>query len=199
MKAINQYDYNGTFIRRWKSASAAAKALGIHRESISQCLNGKILHTSEYSFKFAETDRKNHDNKQQNSLIFQYDLDGIFIKSWDKISTISDELNIHRSSISDCIYGRLKSAGNYIWKYEEQVPPKAYKQNRNTRKIKKYDLEGIFLEEYPSIKEAANDNNVTPSAIDSCLRGRSHSSAGYIWKYSEDKTNTANKSYKKTR
>lgn len=48
--------------------------------------------------------------------IKQYDLKGNFIKQWNSEKEASEKSNILHSSISNCIHGRSKSAGGYIWK-----------------------------------------------------------------------------------
>lgn len=50
--------------------------------------------------------------------IIQYSLTGDFIARWNSISEASRSLNILHSSISNCLTGRSKTAGKYIWKYE---------------------------------------------------------------------------------
>lgn len=55
-----------------------------------------------------------------------------------------------------------------------------------TRKIKKYDLKGNFLEEYSSLKEAAVANNIKdPSNISHCASGKYQNCGGYKWEYGE--------------
>lgn len=50
--------------------------------------------------------------------IIQYDLDGNFIKEWNYIKQVVNELKILPSSISNCLKNRSKSAGGYIWRYK---------------------------------------------------------------------------------
>lgn len=50
--------------------------------------------------------------------IYQYDLNGNLIKEWLTITDASKELNIFRQSISDCLNGRNKTSGGFIWKYK---------------------------------------------------------------------------------
>lgn len=47
--------------------------------------------------------------------VYQYDLNGNFIKRWDAASLVKD---ISKTSINNCLSGRSKTAGGYIWKYE---------------------------------------------------------------------------------
>lgn len=60
--------------------------------------------------------------------------------------------------------------------------------NNFTRKIKQYDLEGNFIKEFKSIIVAAKENNISKGAIQCVLSNRGKTAAGFIWKYSEDKT-----------
>lgn len=184
MRPIRQYEHNGVFIRIWESAAQAAEALGIHRESINQCLRGKIKITSTYYFEYIEDDEIKNKEKEI-ILVYQYSLDGTFIRSWETISKAGEELKISKSSISACLYGRYKSAGKFLWAYSNKPKPEPYRQKKYTRSVSKYNLDGEFIKKYESIAEAASDNCVTASAIDSCLRGRANSSAGFIWKYAD--------------
>ena len=47
--------------------------------------------------------------------IYQYDLNGNFIKKWESISDACRELGICHGSVSNCLHGRYKSAGGYKW------------------------------------------------------------------------------------
>lgn len=55
-------------------------------------------------------------NKER--VIVQYNLDGSFIKEYKSIITASNELGILRTSISECLNGRTKTSGGFIWKYK---------------------------------------------------------------------------------
>jgi len=51
--------------------------------------------------------------------IFQYDLDGRFIKEYESIRHASKELNVNESGISNCLLKNQKTSYGYIWKYKE--------------------------------------------------------------------------------
>lgn len=53
-KNINQFNINGTFIRKWNSQSEAAKQLNIHQSAISNCCNQKVKTVGGYVWKFAQ-------------------------------------------------------------------------------------------------------------------------------------------------
>lgn len=49
--------------------------------------------------------------------------------------------------------------------------------------VKQFSLNNIFIKEYTSINEAGKCTNNNPSNISNCLKKRSKTSGGYIWKY----------------
>lgn len=50
-------------------------------------------------------------------------------------------------------------------------------------KVAQYDLNGNFIKEYDLVKDAAKAVGKTLNNISACLRGKSKTSGGYIWKY----------------
>lgn len=57
-------------------------------------------------------------------------------------------------------------------------------RNKNTKKIKQYDLNGNLIKVWNSISEAADILNATN--LQSALSGRVKTAAGYIWRYLND-------------
>jgi group I intron endonuclease len=56
----------------------------------------------------------------------------------------------------------------------------------NAKSILQYDKQGIFIQEYFSIEEAAKHINGNPTAINNALRkGKNYTSCGFIWRYKE--------------
>ena len=54
----------------------------------------------------------------QAKKVKQYDKEDKLIRKWDCMAEASLELNIDRSHISSCCQGKRKTAGGYIWRYE---------------------------------------------------------------------------------
>jgi hypothetical protein len=46
----------------------------------------------------------------------QYDLNGNFVKKWDCAKDAINELKLNKTAITDCLKGRQKTAGGFIWK-----------------------------------------------------------------------------------
>lgn len=50
--------------------------------------------------------------------VYQFDLDGNFIKRWDCIADVTREYNTSASHICSCCKGTRRSAGGYLWAYD---------------------------------------------------------------------------------
>jgi hypothetical protein len=64
----------------------------------------------------ANTDYKAKAIKCEKSVL-QFDKQGNFIKQWDSIKKASVVVNGCDGSIGNCLKGRCKTSGGYIWKY----------------------------------------------------------------------------------
>ena len=52
--------------------------------------------------------------------IIQYSLDGKYIKRYDSLSEAAREFNTNNiSNIKSCCQGKIKSAYNFLWRYED--------------------------------------------------------------------------------
>ena len=49
--------------------------------------------------------------------VFQFSLDGTFIKEWSSASEIERKLGFYQGGISMCCLGKCKSAYGFLWKY----------------------------------------------------------------------------------
>lgn len=127
--------------------------------------------------------------------VVQYDLDGNFIKRFDSLINAAASLNLSKHNLSSCCNGKQKSYGGYLWAYEGEKPPKPYLDKRighttssAARKIKQFNKQNEFIEEYISAHEAARQIGKPKCAnhITECCQGKRKTCEGYIWKYSEE-------------
>ena len=51
--------------------------------------------------------------------VSQYTKDGQFIKTYNNMQQANEETGVHYSGISQCCLGKSKTAGKFIWKFEE--------------------------------------------------------------------------------
>lgn len=117
--------------------------------------------------------------KKQVKTIYQYDLDGNLIKEWDSVKQAGEALGINRPSISNCLKGRYKSAGGFIWRYSvEEVSPV-----KKTKSIEQYDLDGNLIKVWDSINSIENGTDYKRKTIYACANGQNSTAYGYVWKY----------------
>lgn len=57
---------------------------------------------------------------KKSKVIYQYNLDGSFVREWRGIGLASKSLNIKKSCISSVLHNRLKSAGGFMWSFERK-------------------------------------------------------------------------------
>ena len=89
----------------------------------------------------------------------------------------------HRRKIGLANKGKKKMLGKH---HSEETKKKISEVQKNcpdkSKKVCQYSLDGTFINEYPSISEAARQTGIKKCGISSCLNNR-HSTAGnYIWK-----------------
>lgn len=83
----------------------------LHREQMRNFskLGGKIGGGSESA--------KEATKEKLSIPILQFTKDGTLIKEWPSLCEAERQLGIASSHICDCLKGRLKSAGGFVWRY----------------------------------------------------------------------------------
>ena len=80
--------------------------------------------------------------------IYEYNLNGDFVKEWESIFTAANFYNIDSSNISYSANGKRKSAGNKIWKYYKKDKVPNYTKTSFRKPVHRYTLEGDYIESY---------------------------------------------------
>lgn len=124
---------------------------------------------------------KNHPNSIE---IFQYNLNGDFIKKWDCCADIDKVLKISHTSIFSCLLSKNKITNGYFWSKEfigkniNIIIPKGTRLP-----IIREDLSGNIIH-YNSLKEAAfslkNESNLTVNSISTKISNVIHTKDLYL-------------------
>lgn len=143
-------------------------------------LGMKVNHTEEGNKKRVEGIRRYYNqNKKQ---VYQYDLNGCFIKEWSSAVDVEKELGVKHSNITKVCKCLGKQAGGFMWSYKiENLPP--YERNLYMKKVLQIDSNDSIVNQFDSIKEASLVVGISKTAIVNCLTGKSKSSGGFKWKY----------------
>lgn len=130
--------------------------------------------------------------KEHNStkIVYQYSLDGNFIREWGGAAEIERELGFNAGNIRKSIKNNW-TLYNFYWAYNYlgivyNNIPKRRCRDKTKKKILQYDLDGNFIKEWGSIKEADVAFGRRNSYIIHALKGNTKTIYGYVWKYKEN-------------
>lgn len=178
-KTVYIYDLNGTYLNQYISIAECAKSLSCTKKQVSNSIHRKCMLLKTYycsDIKYDKLEIPKPIDRMHNP-IYQYDLDGNFIKEWASIN----ELNLN-----DIELKKLRNAidisgvyDNYQWSWYkvDSMSKRIYLPGK--RKVGMYSLDGELLQIFDSVTNAMKH---TRGSIN-VLRGRDKTSGGYIWKY----------------
>lgn len=113
-----------------------------------------------------------------------FDEQGQFVKEYSSIIEAAQENNINPAKIVSCCRDSSRYfVGNYQWKYSEDDRKITPKKKQTSHTIYQFDKNGLLLNKYSSITEAARVNNCDKSKICACCNGRQKTAYGYQWSY----------------
>ena len=115
--------------------------------------------------------------------IYQYSLQGEFIKKWDSISLAKEQLHI--SNISTCANHIRGQAGGYCWRYDYKERIKPYKDSRK-KTILQMNEEGKTISEFSSLSEAEKILKIPATSISKALKGEYEKAGGFYWRFKKE-------------
>lgn len=103
--------------------------------------------------------------------IYQYNLDGIFIKSWESATIAGKELNVCATLISQAAVHHTTSLKS-LWSFEKylKLPLEDFNVYNPEKKLYTYNLNFEFLKEYNSMSEFAKEFNTSISHINRAIQ-----------------------------
>ena len=122
-KGVSQYSLDGKYLRSFPSIAEAVRFLNKDKASASRigqcCRHLYKLCNSAYGylweFTTAENEGKNIKPLQQKGFpIYQYSLDGQFIKKWENAKTAAKTLNLSSGNLCKA-YTQQKNCGGFKW------------------------------------------------------------------------------------
>lgn len=119
--------------------------------------------------------------KKISKQVYQYTLNGKFIKKWESITNAQEKLNIRH--ISECCNGKMLTAGGFVWNYDNIFKPIIYKNNR--KEVNQYDLSGNFIKKWFCILDIKRELGFDNRNICACCKHKRKTAYGYIWKYAD--------------
>jgi len=116
--------------------------------------------------------------------VYQYSLNGEYIKSYNSIADATRDNNLCEGKISDCCNGKRKSTGGYMWSYFKHHCMTEYTCDTNSRTVHKYALSGKYIKTYEHLSDAVKEMNlINGGHISSCCNGNRQTAYGFMWRY----------------
>lgn len=157
-----------------------------HKNEIRQDNRADNLEWCTYRYNL---DYSNVANRHKKA-VYQYDLEGNYIKTFKGRIDITKEFGVKDSSLNHALNKSKNGLWNgYRWSYtkrsKEEWQKVIYKNRTSTVPVSQYTINGIFLKRFDSIKEAALSVGNSSSSILNCCKRKTKSSAGYLWRYAD--------------
>lgn len=209
---VLQLDKNLNIIQRFKSAKEATDLLNLSSGGITRAIKSNTT-CGGFKWRKEGINEKIDEKiikifklvRKESNHIIQLDLNLKFVKKHVSITEASKEVDADSSNINRVLNKHHLLCKNYFWIYEKDyneatlVSLKSLlilKNNNikermlkirgisdNTKTVMQHTLDGKFIKEWGSIKEASFSFNIKSGGISRVCSGAQKTSGGYIWKY----------------
>jgi len=120
--------------------------------------------------------------------VYQFTLDGKFIKKHTNSYLAGKSINKDSSSIRAVLRGKLKSAFGYYWSLKNK--PKIFNPNLDRvknccKKTYQFDENGNIINVFKSTKEASIKTGIEAKNIQATAKGKRNKAGGFYWSYSK--------------
>jgi hypothetical protein len=202
-KPVSQYGEDGCRINTYTSISEAGRKTGIHLAAIGKVANGTAngLRAGKYYWRFGKAaripvkqlkkDRLTLNRTKHARPVSQYNMKGERIAVFLNTSEAAEKTGIFRTLITNMLNGLTRSVKGYLFrrgigpgqiKLDGYLWGKEAIAKSNSARYRQYTLEGCFVKEYQTAKEAAAAVNRSSTCIVEAAKGITKHSAGYKWK-----------------
>lgn len=118
----------------------------------------------------------------RNKPVSQYTLGGVFIADFPSAKAASEQvIRANRSYITQCCKQKRRSAGGFLWCYQDQSPQKFTK--KYYRPVKQFSLDMRHIQTFESLTQAQQHTGIELHNISECCRGKTNTAGAYIWQY----------------
>lgn len=191
---VDQYSMDGKFIKSYFSVTEAAESVGKSEKYISNIRSvckGKTFNAYGYVWRYKGEPYDKYPSKRiytNNRPVDQYTRDGVFVTSYDSAKNAGISLGKdYYAPITTCCKGKIKTAFDYVWRYQGESFVKFNSALYNNQKINQYTLDNIFIKTYSSSVEAIKELNVNYyGSIHKCCNKKIKTFKGHKWFFAND-------------
>lgn len=188
---VDIYNRTGNLLYQCDSAKEVSRMFDNYDvSSILDCCKGITVPNIDYVFRYKNEpfDKYSIERKTTGMPVYQFSLNGKFMKKYDSISKAALAVDGSASGLNLHLRGIRKTYKGYFWSYENKfnyIPAKDVR-----KKIDKYTLNGEYITTYNSAKEAQESVNATNShSIIGVCNGKFMKAFNYVWRYAGDSYN----------
>ena len=187
-KPVIRYSLKGVQLSTYKNSADAARDVGVsHTSVIDACKKKEHVHTiadSIWRFASDPLSVRELDNVcRLKSNVIQYSIDGQKLNTFFSIREAAKSVNIHPSSITHACRGKTKTSGGFVWRYEDDAPPREKVKCGVIRRVEQLSLKDEPIKVWDSISDASRELKIGNSHITSVCKGNRKSTGGFSWRY----------------
>lgn len=129
--------------------------------------------------------------KHTSKMVYQYSMGGELLAEYCSCAEAARQNNFSQGNISDACRGKYKTLYGFQWSYEKHdniklvEPLEKRRWKHRSKTVLQYSLDGNFIKEYKSAKDAAIQTGIEVSNIRSCCRGLYKKTHGFIFRYKD--------------
>ena len=164
------------------------KRIGKYRNQVTEWESNKLLKPAKKNNGYLYC-QLSKDNKTKPKMIHRLVAEA-FIQNSDNKPTVNHIDGNRENNSSDNLEWATYKENNVHSLYVLNKYKKGDRRNQRGKAVLQYDLDGNFIKEYPSYREAERETGI--SAIDVVCRGirqkgkKQITAGGYFWRYKED-------------
>lgn len=121
---VYQYNADGSFVAEYASLEEVCKAFDVSPFSVRAVIRGATPLLCGYQWKREKADHISGVETRggaQKRTLYQYALDGTYIRSFRTVREAKDALQLEKASvIKQAIHGTAKTAYGYLWSYDKR-------------------------------------------------------------------------------
>lgn len=196
-KECYQYSLCGKFLKSFLSATDAAKSVGSTQGVISSACRGDYASAAGFYWKYADDaefgvdlsseELESLDRFAGRKVVFQYDLNGNFIRSFKSVTDTAAFIGCSTNEISKVCMRKNKTSHGFIFRYEEDSVTeddlKGIGKNNRKKQVEQFDMNDNYIATYNSIADAERLTGTKSSSITNCCKGLYKHANHFKWKY----------------
>lgn len=171
-RKIVKLSLKGEYIAEYAGISEAAREHNIGISSLCYA----VKRGSNYSGGFLWVYKEEYDEEksiswkqrffvEKNQPVYKFNLDGVLIDSYNSIYEAADKNNTSIAILNKNIKkNKIKSSDHKGFMFSTEKILSSY-EHPNSKKILQYDMEGNFLREFISLREASKELSISKSTI----------------------------------